>query len=201
MKQVEFLKKLENLGKSYLTISDLQMILEETRATTRRDAHRFVQRGILKKIGPDVYVSAFSSYEIEEIAGEIYAPCYLSFESALAKYGILGQIPYTITFATTRRSKKMDLGGREIEFRKLKPKVFFGYKFQRGLAMAEPEKALLDELYLVSLGKAKLDWDELSLKGLSFEKAKRMAEKFPLTVQRKLKKLAVNWGEVSLTVR
>src|SRR4029450_6358520 len=32
-------------------------------------------------------------------------PSYLSFESALARHGILSQIPHTFTFATTRPSK------------------------------------------------------------------------------------------------
>lgn len=201
MRQVEFLKKLKALDKPYFTVSDLQMVLGQAREAARKDIHRFVKRGVLKRIGKNVYVSPFSSYDIEEIAASVYAPCYLSFESALSKYGVLGQVPYTITFATTRRSKKLMLENLEIEFRRLKPELFFGYKLIGKLPIAEPEKALLDELYLVSLGKAKLDLKEASLRELSFEKTKRLGEKFPATVQKKLTELKPRWKEVTSTVR
>lgn len=184
MKQVEFLKKLKKLNKSYYTVSDFQMILGQNRATTRKKTHSFVKSGILKRIGKNVYVVPLFSYDLEEIAAYLYAPCYLSFESALSKYGILSQIPYTMTFATSRRSKKVVLDDQEIEYRRLKPELFFGYKLVKGLPIAEPEKALLDELYLVSLGKAKIDFEELDLGELSSKKLKRMAQKFPATVQK-----------------
>lgn len=186
MKQIELLKKLKKLSKSYYTVSDLQMILGQSRATTRKEIHRLVKSEVLKRIGRNVYVSPLFSYDLEEIAASLYAPCYLSFETALSKYGILSQIPYTITFATLCRPKKITLENQEIEYRKLKPELFFGYKLVKGLLIAEPEKALLDELYMVSLGKAKLDFKELDLDKLSFKKLKKMAKKFPLVVQRKL---------------
>lgn len=186
MKRIEFLKELKKLNKPYWTVSDLQMILGQSRAMTRKEIHRSAKSGILKRIGRNVYISPLFSYEIEEIAANLYAPCYLSFESALSKYGVLSQIPYTITFATLRRPKKITLENQEIEYRKLKLELFFGYQRVKGLPIAEPEKALLDTVYMVSLGKAKLDFAELDLRELSLGKVRKMAKKFPLVVQRKL---------------
>ena len=48
-----------------------------------------------------------------------------------------------------------------------------------GLAIATLEKALLDQLYLVSRGKATLDESELNLKGLS--KTRLLAESRPFS--------------------
>lgn len=189
MKQVEFLKKLKGLDKPYYTISDFQMILGQSRPMTRKEIHRFVENKVLKRIAKNIYVSPLFSYDLEEIAANLYAPCYLSFESALSKYGILSQIPYTITFATSRRSKKITLENQEVEYRKLKLALFFGYKVVKGLPIAEPEKALLDELYMASLGKAKLDFEELDRREISSSKIKKMAKKFPLAVQKKISEL------------
>lgn len=200
MKQVDLLKKLKNLSKSYYTIADLQIIFQESRAAARKDVHRLVKQGVLKKIGRNIYLSPFSAYDPERIAADFYAPCYLSFESALAKYGISSQIPYTITFATPRRSKKITLGNQEVEYKRVKLGLFFGYKLAKGLPIAEPEKTLLDQLYMVSLGKAKLDFEELDLHELSFRKAEKMARKFPKAVQKKLLELKPRWKEIPVTI-
>ena len=200
MKQKDLLEKLKNLGKPYYTVSDLQIVFQESRAATRKDINRLVKREVLQRVGRNIYLSPFSGYDPERIAADFYAPCYLSFESALAKYGILSQIPYTATFATPRRSKKIILGNQEAEYRKVGRGLFFGYRLARGLPIAEPEKALLDQLYMVSLGKAKLDFEELDLHELSFKKAEKMARKFPKAVQRKLAGLKPCWKEIPVTV-
>jgi hypothetical protein len=82
-----------------------------------------------------------------------------------------------MTFATTRRSKRMTIDGREAEFRQIKKALFFGYRLEGGLLVAEPEKALLDELYMVARGRASIPMDELALDRLSKEKLKTYAER------------------------
>jgi len=201
MKQVDLLKKLKNLNKPYYTISDLQTIFQESRAATRKDVYRFVKQGVLERVARNIYLSPFSAYDLERIAADFYAPCYLSFESALAKYGILSQIPYTLSFATSRRSKNISFENQEVEYKKLKPELFFGYELIKGVPIAKPEKALLDQLYMVSLGKAKLDFEELDLHELSFKKAEKMAQKFPKSVQKKLLELRLRWKEIPVTIK
>ena len=186
MKQLEFLKKLNKIKKPYYTLADLQIILGKKRAVTKVMVSRFVKRGVLKKIGRNVYVPALTEYNIEEIAADLYPPCYLSFETVLSKYGILSQLPYTLTFATSRRSKKIILDGREVEYRKLKKELFFGYKFVGKLPLAEPEKALLDQVYMVSLGLASLDFKELTLREISKKQLLNFSKKFPKRVQKML---------------
>lgn len=184
MKQIEFLKKLEDLRKSYFRMADFQIILGRSRRVTKVIVSRFVKGGVLKKIGRNIYISPLKEYNVEEIAADLYSPCYLSFESALSKYGILSQIPYTLTFATSTRSKKVILDGREVEYRKIKKELFFGYNFLGKLPLAEPEKALLDQLYMVSRGLASLDFKELDLREISKGKILKMAKKFSKKVQK-----------------
>jgi predicted transcriptional regulator of viral defense system len=110
-------------------------------------------------------------------------PSYLSFEAALSRYGILSQIPYAVTFATPQRSRRLVLGDTTVEFRQLKRALFFGYTLESGLYVAEPEKALLDQLYMASRGLASLAWDELDLSMLDRERLRAYATHFPATVQ------------------
>lgn len=39
------------------------------------------------------------------------------------------------------------VGGREAEFRQIKKDLFFGYRLEGDIFVAEPEKALLDDFY------------------------------------------------------
>lgn len=187
MKQIEFLQKLKELGKPYYTVSEIQMILGQSRPATRVAISRFIKAGVLGRLGRNVYLPALGSYNLEEIATTLYAPCYLSFESALSKYGILSQIPRTLTCATLRKSKKVRLGGQEVEYRRVKKDLFFGYQFLDKTAIAEPEKALLDQLYFVSLGKALLNLEDLDFSKLSRRKFLKFALAFPKVVQERAK--------------
>ena len=98
-------------------------------------------------------------------------------------YGILSQIPYTITLATTRRSKKMILDGAAVEYRQLKRDLFFGHRLEQGLDIAEPEKALLDALYLMKKGNLSLALEDLDVSSLSSGIVKSYASRFPRYVQ------------------
>lgn len=189
MKQIKFLQKLKELGKSYYTVGEIQAVLGQSRPATKVAINRFIKAGILERLGRDVYVPALGGYNLEEIAVALYAPCYISFESALSKYGILSQLPHALTLATSRRSRKIRLGGREVEYRRLKEELFFGYQFLDKIALAEPEKALLDQLYFVCLGKATINFEDLDFSRLSEKKLLKLARLFPKTVQEKVQKL------------
>ena len=183
---IQFLSQLE---RPYLTVADLEKILGLKRASLYVTLHRLVRYGVLERLRRGVYHLALRPADVPRIANLLYMPSYLSFESALARYGILSQIPYAVTFATTRRSKRMTLGGTAVEFHQLRRDLFFGYTLENGLYVAEPEKALLDELYLVKRGKASLELSELRLDDLSLEKALAYATRFPPSVQETARKL------------
>jgi len=126
---------------------------------------------------------------LENMAAQIYLPSYLSFESALAKYGVLNLIPYSLTFATTRKTRKYTLRKREVEFRQISLELFFGYEMKDGMNIALPEKAFLDLIYFVARGKATLDFDELDLRKLSIKTLKEFVKRFPTYAQKALKDL------------
>lgn len=200
MSNIKLLQTLRGFNKTYFTVADLEKILELERDSLYVTLNRLVKAGVLIKLRRGVYQPEFQSLELEKVANEIYYPSYLSFESALSRYGILSQIPYTLTFATTKRSKKLTLSGREVEYRQLKKDYFFAYTIKEGIYIAEPEKAILDQLYMMSKGKDESDISEWSLVGLKKNRFLRYSKKFPRTVQDNAKKLTTNFGKYVTTL-
>lgn len=109
----------------------------------------------------------------EEIANRLYRPSYLSFEYALAKHGILPEMVYEVTSATTKATRVFGLEGKTFSYFTIKKEVYTGYEpvreGERSYLMAEAEKALTDYLYFVVLGK-KPCYDRLNISSLSKEK-------------------------------
>lgn len=201
VKWIKFLKELEAINRPYFTINDLEKILNLPKKSLHVACSRLTKSGDIYRLRKNIYTLDNSPQNIQKIANLIYWPSYLSFESALALYGILNQIPYTSIFATKLKTKKITLGDQAIEYHQIIPKLFFGYTLQKDLFIALPEKALLDQLYLVSFGKAKLDFDELNLKELSKTKFLQWSKKFPPRTQKLAQKLSHQFGTISITIK
>jgi hypothetical protein len=145
--------------------------------------NRLVKQGVLTRLRRGVYQVAFQPRELARVANALVYPSYLSFESALSRYGILSQQPYSLTFATSRRTRRMRLGDTEVQYHQLKKDLFFGYTIAEGLYLAEPEKALLDQAYLAARGLSSLTWDELDMAVLDRDRLCDYAARFPAAVR------------------
>ena len=189
MRTTELIKSLDRLNKPFYSIADLEKITSLSRKSLYVTLKRLVDRGILEKVGPGIYRPFTSKTSMEKIAASLYVPNYLSFESLLSRYGVLNLVPYTITFATTRKTKRITLLGRAIEYRQIKKDLFWGYEIKGGIYTAKPEKAFLDLVYLASKGVASVDLDELDTKKLSSKKVKEFSKKFPKYTQKYLRNL------------
>ena len=186
MKGIELLKLLQQTNKSFYTIADLEKITSLPRDSLYVALRRWEGGGIVERVAQGIYVPMGSNISLENVAAQLYIPNYLSFESALAKYGVLNLIPYTLTFATTRKTRKYALRKQEIEFRQISAELFFGFEMKNGIYIALPEKAFLDEIYFVARGKATLDFDEVDIKKLSIKTLKELSRKFPAYVRSSL---------------
>ena len=186
MRGIELLKVARGLNKPFFTISDLEKITGLARRSLYVTLKRWVDDALIERVGQGIYVPAMTDVSLENVAAQLYIPNYLSFESALARYGILNMVPYTLTFATPRKTRNFTLRKQGVEFKQISAKLFYGYEIKNGINIATPEKAFLDQLYFQSRGRASLDLDELNLKGLSTQIAKKYAERFPGYVQKRL---------------
>jgi len=189
LKDTELIRSLKSTSKAFFTISDLEKITGLERASLYVSLNRWVKKGVLERGGRNVYVIAGEPVKLEAIAGQAYFPCYLSFESALSRFGVLNLVPYSLTFATTRKTKSVTLLNRSVDYRHLKSELYFGFTQEQGFYIAEPEKALLDLVYFASFGKTSVPLDELDLRSLSARTLKEYSRRFPQRVSAALKRL------------
>ncbi|MCG2817737.1 MAG: type IV toxin-antitoxin system AbiEi family antitoxin domain-containing protein [Actinomycetia bacterium] len=186
MRDIELVKELQTTEKVFFTLADLEKVTGLGRKSIYVALNRWLKRGVLERAGRGIYVLPGSGVRLEAIAGQLYFPCYLSFESALNRAGVLNMVPYSLTFATTRKTKRLSLLGRAVEYRQIKKELFFGFEAGDRLYIAEAEKALLDLVYMSTLGKASLPLDEMDLRPLSRQALRDYAERFPPRVAGKL---------------
>ncbi len=168
MKSIELLKLLQRINKPFYTIADLEKITNLPRSSLYVTLRRWVAGGIIERVAQGIYLTMGSLISVENVASQLYIPNYLSFESALAKHGILNLIPYALTFATSRKTRKYILKQQQVEFRQI---------------------ASLDQLYFVGRGKTTIDFDELDIKKLSIKILRELAKRFPSYVQNRVKKM------------
>ncbi len=111
--------------------------------------------GSIKKLRRGHYY--FSDTLLDEstlslIANRLYAPSYVSLESALSRYGLIPEGVYSITSASTRKTAVFSTPIGEFSYHTVSPALFFGYQLESSHAqqykIAEIEKAVLDYLYL-----------------------------------------------------
>lgn len=110
------------------------------------------KKGYLKKLRNGFYLFSDSKVPSEYIANFIYAPSYISMETALFYYGILTDVPRSITSVATLKSNKFTNEMGNFIYRKIKKEAFTGYKIvkyeQYAVKIADREKALADYFYL-----------------------------------------------------
>jgi len=178
--------KLKEINKVYYTINDLIKISGYSKESLFVTLSRLVNQKRLLRLASGIYILEDNSNKVDFIANTIYSPSYLSFESALSRYGILSQSVYILTFATQKKSLKKILGNIEVEYRQINKSLFGDYKKDGELLIATPEKALLDSLYFVSWGKMQLSLKSLDLKEINKSMIINLSKKFPLRTRRLL---------------
>ena len=115
---------------------------------------RWVKRGYLLKLKNGIYAFSkdYDKIKGEEVASALYQPSYLSLESALSSYGFIPEMVYSYTSVTAKINRTFDNKFGHFIYRHVKSELFWGYREVKTDAgrylIAEPEKAVLDYLYL-----------------------------------------------------
>jgi predicted transcriptional regulator of viral defense system len=161
------------------------------------DSRRLVewqQKGYLQKLTNKWY--HFSDIAKDEnmhfrIANCLCRPSYVSMESALSLYDFIPEGVYTIQSITTRKTIHYETVTGSYQYRSLRSSLFFGYRATRNrntpVLIAEPEKAILDYLYLnprihsladmeglrlnMTAIRNRIDWEKLEKYAACFESA------------------------------
>lgn len=120
-----------------------------------RQIDRWEKKGYLIKIKQGFYTLA--DQDINQsfsflVANRIYYPSCISLEKALKYYGLIPEEVFQITSVSTKKTAEFDTPIGNFGYRHISPKLFWGYKLVKiddsKFLIAEPEKAILDYLYL-----------------------------------------------------
>lgn len=142
---------------------------------------RGLQTGLFTKLKRGMYSLKTDPPTEQEIANQLYRPSYLSYEYALAYYNILPEMVYTVTSATTKSTRSFAVGEKTYSYTSIKTTAYKGYELKmvndQRFLIAEPEKALVDYLYLVALGRRRPN-DRLDISHLDPNKVRAYAKLF-----------------------
>lgn len=135
------------------------------------------QKKYIQKLKNGLYAISerAKNLKMETIAFNLYQPSYISLEWALFRYGLIPEIVFNPTSVTAKTTRTFKNSFGLFSYRHLKKELFFGYRKinENGQVylIAEPEKALLDYLYLNSPKiKSSKDIKELRFNEIEIEK-------------------------------
>lgn len=143
---LDFFRK--NTNKKLFSLSDLVLLTGENRSSLSVQLSRMVSSGIIDRPARGWYANPFRPPGDEEVAMVIRAPSYLSMEYALSRLDVLSQNVFTLTLITTRLPYTYRGEEKVFEYHQIKRELYWGYSREGMIHIAQPEKALLDLIYI-----------------------------------------------------
>jgi len=165
MKYIDFFDKFKE--SPVINISDVETVFPDF---SNRRLYEWQKAGYIKKITRGFYM--FTNSEIDNdkicfVANKLREPSYISMEYALNYYSLIPEAVFLFTSITTKGTASYKTTVGNFNYRSVKSPMFFGYvlKGQGKLKykIAEPEKAILDFLYLRSDIRNENDIEELRI--------------------------------------
>jgi len=190
MKPLQVRETLLEKGVRTFTPHDFEHIFRVSPSRTKYFLETQTDEGLLIRLKQGIYALKTDLPSEEEIANSLYRPSYISLEYALAYWGILPEMPYMVTSVTTKPTRLFTPDSVPFAYYSIKKSAYTGYMLvkpgtdvsaksnnigfngtNKSFLIAEPEKALVDYLYFVALGR-KPENDRLFIKKGSLEKKK-----------------------------
>jgi len=168
--------------KTVFTFKDICLLWGLTdRKSAVAGINYYISTGDLYRIRRGIYAKD-KDYDKVELASRIYTPAYVSFETVLARAGIIFQY-YSQIFIAAYLTREIIIDGQTYLYRKIKDAVLTdsaGVLNQEGSAIATKERAFLDTIYINTDyhfdNPGGLDWDRV-FDILPMYNNKRMAKK------------------------
>jgi len=178
---------IRKLGSPVFTTHELTAVSGKSASTVVQSLNHLVKQGLLTKIYRGVWAEqitrAVSPFEVIPALFPRQR-VYVSFITALHLHGIVEQIPQIITLASTAHTTVLRTKAGIFSVHQIAPTLFDGFDWYKGegrFLIAEPEKALIDSLYLSSRKKKQFgSFPELEFPAkFSFKKAKGWVNRIP----------------------
>jgi len=175
----------KELNRPIFTTREAAMLSGSSLSNASKMLKILEKKGLISKIARGIWAETgnekLSSYSVISFLLPKNR-AYVSFISALHLYGIIEQIPQEITLASTVHTKIIHTKLGTFSIHRIPPSFFDGFDWHKGegsFLIAEPEKALIDSLYLSTRKKKQFGYfPELYFpKSFSFKKAASWVKK------------------------
>lgn len=159
LKPLQVRERLLDLELPIFTPFQFEQIFHLSETKTKYFLESQIRQGLFTRLKKGLYRLATDYVSEWLIANKLYAPSYLSFETALSYWNLIPEVVYTVTSATTKPTRSFSVAGKmAFDYYCIKKQAYTGYSLIRdnnnsSFLMADKEKALTDYLYFESLGK------------------------------------------------
>lgn len=198
MNAAEALGRLRRLGVPAATTSDAATALGSSIEAASQTLRRLAAAGLVTAVRKGLWALSDSPDPLQ-LAEWVTAPypSYVSLQTALYRRGLIDQIPSMVFVVSLGRSARVLTRVATYSVHHLPPELFDGFvQDASGIKMAEPEKAIVDVLYLSpARGRLFAAFPELELpRAFSWRRARGWAGRIPSTrlrniVERRLEAL------------
>ena len=165
----------------------------------RQGLLRQEKRGLVEHLGKRIFLLRTSrDVSGRELINQLRPDSYLSLESVLSEAGISTQSPKYLTCVTAGRPGEFRSKSFAVVYKHISSKLFWGFREKRTLygsyKAAEPEKAILDWIYLARQNGQPADTDEFDISRIDRGKLLDYSLKFPKPVQQQIKDLLADFA-------
>lgn len=150
MQKGDFLTTILRSAKTVLSLKDIALLWQDSDTDAARvRLNYYVRNGDLIRIRRGLYAKS-KEYSKLELITKIFTPAYVSFETVLAKEGLIFQYHTQITVASYL-TRSLSIDGQTYSYKKIKDTVLtnaVGIELLDETSVATKERAFLDTLYI-----------------------------------------------------
>jgi predicted transcriptional regulator of viral defense system len=152
MRVTDAYRELLGVGRPVLSSAEAAAAWQVSPATAAQRLRALLDSGVIRRVRRGLWVL---DTEIDPFAIGPYLtapqPAYVSLWSALARHGMIDQIPRSISLVSIDRARRITTALGVYEVHRVAPELFTGYRSDKqGVYLAVPEKALFDLVYVRS---------------------------------------------------
>ena len=157
---------------------------KEKKDTLKQYLSRWKKSGRVATLRKGLYELTFPERRVSSdmyLANKIYAPSYVSLDTALSHYSLIPEISMAVLSITPKPTRRFKNDHGLFVYRSVQPKAFCGYRIENhggvDILIAEPEKALTDFLYFNTLRAQRAQKVDLSSLRLNTKRLARLNRK------------------------
>jgi hypothetical protein len=184
-----------------LRIDELAREFDVSEVVVGNALRRQEERGLVEHLGKKIFINRLvPDFSGRELINILRPEAYLSLETVLRDSGVSTQSPTVLTCVTPGRPGEFRAKSVSINFRRLSKNLFWGFQEKRTrygkYNVADPEKALLDWVYLRRQEGSNIHTDEFDLQRLDRGKLLQYAARFPIPVKQQIVEAVASFNVV-----